>query len=89
MRLAVTSNLDWGSYIVSVAKTAYKKIWALIHTMKFLSFDVPLYLYCFNIELCMEYCYRVWLNSAHSYLDMLDKLQKWGVAPVGLEPTTT
>ena len=28
---------DWGSYIISIVKTASKKIRALIHSMKFLS----------------------------------------------------
>ena len=34
--LGLTSfKLDWGSYIISIAKTASKKIGALIHSMKF------------------------------------------------------
>ena len=32
-----SSKLDWGSYIVSIAKTASKKIGALIRSIKFLS----------------------------------------------------
>ena len=35
--LAFSSKLDWGSYIISIAKTASKKIGALIRFMKFLS----------------------------------------------------
>ena len=35
--LTFSSKLDWGSYIISIAKTASKKIGALIHSMKFLS----------------------------------------------------
>ena len=42
--LTFCSNLDWGSYNVSIAKTASKKIGALIHSMKFLSPEVALYL---------------------------------------------
>ena len=38
------SKLDWGSYIVPVARTASKKIGALIRSMKFLSPEVALYL---------------------------------------------
>ena len=34
--LTFSSKLDWGSYIISIAKTAFKKIGALIHSMKFL-----------------------------------------------------
>ena len=35
--LTLSSKLDWGSYIISIAKTARKKIRALIHSMKCLS----------------------------------------------------
>ena len=35
--LIFSSKLDWGSYIISIAKTACKKIGALIRSMKFLS----------------------------------------------------
>ena len=40
--LTHSSKLDWGSYIISVAKTVSKKIVALIHSMKFLSPEVAL-----------------------------------------------
>ena len=43
--LNFSSKLDWGSYIISIAKTASKKIGALIRSMKFLSSEVALYLY--------------------------------------------
>ena len=43
--LTFSSKLDWGSYIISIAKTASKKIGALIRSMKFLSPEVALYLY--------------------------------------------
>ena len=37
LELTFFSNLDWGSYIISIAKTVSKKIGALICSMKFLS----------------------------------------------------
>ena len=40
--LTFSSKLDWGSYIVSIAKSASKKIAALILSMKFLSPEVSL-----------------------------------------------
>ena len=43
--LTFSSKLDWGSYIISVAKTASKNSGALIHSMKFLSPEIALYLY--------------------------------------------
>ena len=52
--LTFSFKLDWGSYIISIAKTASKKIGALIRFMKFLSPEVALYLYKFTILPCME-----------------------------------
>ena len=42
--LTFSSELDWGSYIVTITKTASKKIGALICSIKFLSTEVALYL---------------------------------------------
>ena len=53
--LTFSSKLDWGSYIISIAKTASKKIGALVHSMKFLYPEVALYLYKSTIHPCMEY----------------------------------
>ena len=44
MGLTFPSKLDWGSYNISIAKTASKKIGALIRSMKFISPKVALYL---------------------------------------------
>ena len=41
--LSFSSKLDWGSYVISVTKTASKKIRALICSVKFLSPEVALY----------------------------------------------
>ena len=40
--LTFSSKLDWGSYIISIAKTASQKIGDLICSMKFLSPEVAL-----------------------------------------------
>ena len=45
MRLTFSSKLNWGSYIISVAKTTSKKIGVLLRSMKFLSPEIALYLY--------------------------------------------
>ena len=52
--ITISSKLDWGSYIISIAKTAPKKIGALIRSMKFLSPEVALYLYESAIRPCMN-----------------------------------
>ena len=54
-----SSKLDWGPYIVSIAKTASKKTGVLIHSMKFLSPEVALYLHKSAIHPCIEYCCHV------------------------------
>ena len=74
--LTFSSKLDWNSYIISIAKTAFKKIGALICSMKFISPEVSLYLYISTIRPCMEYCCKVWAGAPSCYLDLLDKLQK-------------
>ena len=74
--LTFSSKLDWGSYFISIAKTASKKIGALIRSMKFLSPEVALYLYKSTICPCMEYCCHIWPGAPSCYLDLLDKLQK-------------
>ena len=47
--LYFSSEFDWGSYIVLIAKTASKKIGVLICSMKLLSPVVALYLYKYTI----------------------------------------
>ena len=74
--LNFSSILDWGSYIISIAKSASKKIGALICSMKFLSPEVALYLYKSAIRPCMEYCCHVWAGAPNCCLELLDKLEK-------------
>ena len=59
MRLTFSSKLDWGSYIISIAKTAFKTTGALIPFIKFLSPEVVLYLYKSTKTPCVEYCCHV------------------------------
>ena len=81
--LTFSSKLDWGPCIVSVAKTASKKIGALIRYMKFLSPEVALYLYKSTIWRRMKSCCHVWAGAPSCYLKLLDKLQKWICRTVG------
>ena len=73
--LTFSSKLNWGSYIISIAKIAFKKIRALILCIKFLSPQVALYLY--------KYCCHIWTGAPSCYLELLDKLQKWICRTVG------
>ena len=74
--LTFSSKLHCCSYIVYVAKTASKKIGALIRSMKFPSPEVALYLYESTISPSMEYCCNLWAGAPSCYLELLDKLQK-------------
>ena len=74
--LNFSSKLDWGYYIISVAKTASRKIGALIGSMKFVSSKLALYLYKSTIRPCVEYCCHVWAGGPSCYLELLYKLQK-------------
>ena len=60
LSLSFFFKLDWGSSIISIAKTGSKKTEALIRSMKFLLLVVALYLYKSTILSCMEYCCHVW-----------------------------
>ena len=74
--LTFSSKLDWGSYMISIAKTVPKKIGALIHFMKFLSPGVGLYLCKSTMQAFMEYCCHIWAGTPSWYLEFLDRLQK-------------
>ena len=68
--LSSSSKVDWGSYIVSIAKRASKKTGALIRSMKFLSPQVALHLCKSTITLLLE----ILLSCLGCFLDMLNKL---------------
>ena len=76
MGLTFSSKLDWCSYMISIARTASKKIESLIRPMKFFCRGVALYLYKSTIWPCIEYCCHVWDGASSCYLELLDKLQK-------------
>ena len=61
--LTFSPKLDCGSYIISITKTASKKIGALIRSMKFVCPEVVLYLYKSMIHPYMEYCCHVWAGA--------------------------
>ena len=74
--LTFSSKLDWGSDIISTAKTAAKNIGALMRSVRFLSPEVALYHCKSTIRPCLEYCCHVWAGAPSCYLDFLDKLLK-------------
>ena len=87
--LTLSSKLGWGSYIISIAKTASKKIGALIRSMRFFSPGIALYLYKSTIGPSMEYCCHVWTGPSNCYLKLLEKLQKRICRTVGRSLATS
>ena len=73
--LTFSSKLDLGSYMISIAKTASKKIGSLLRSIKFLSPEVDLYLCQSTIHPCIECCH-IWAGAPSCYLELLGKLQK-------------
>ena len=73
LELTFSSKLDRDSYIISIPKSASKKIGALICSMKFRFPEVALYLYKSTIWSCMECCCHVWAGALSCYLELLDK----------------
>ena len=76
LALFFSSKLNRDSKIISIVKPASKNIGTLIHSMKFLSPEVALYLYKSTIQPCKENCCHVWAGAPGCYLEWLDKLQK-------------
>ena len=72
--LTFSSKLDWGSYIISIAKSASKKIGALIRSMKFLSAEVALFRYKSTIRPCLSFFYRYYFGRCSSGLAELVSL---------------
>ena len=66
------SFLDWiGVLTLSLLLNSF-----LIHSMKFLSPEVALYLYKSTIHPHMKYSCHIWAGAPSCYLKLLDKLQK-------------
>ena len=80
-----SSKLHWGSYIISIAKTASKKIGALIWSMKFLYPELSLYLYKSTIHPCMEYCCHVWAGAPSATWNCLTNYKNKYAGPLVLQ----
>ena len=81
--LTFSSKLDWGSYVIFIAKTASKKIGAVINFMRFPSHEFALYLCKSTICPCMEYCCDAWAGAPSCYLELLEKVLKQICRTVG------
>ena len=70
LRLSFSSILNWGSNIISIAKTASKKIGASIR-----SNYVSVSLYALYLYKSTLHCCHGWAGAPGCHLKMLDKLQ--------------
>ena len=72
--------LGWPSLLIGIAaiiaKSAPKKIWALIRSMKFLSSEVALCFYKSTLCPWIQNCCHVWAGAPSCHLEILSKLQK-------------
>ena len=71
--LSFSCRLDWGSYVVSIAKTTSKKIDSFYEVS---SPEIPIYLCKSAIHPFLECCCHVWDVTPSYYLNVLNKLQK-------------
>ena len=62
--LYFSSDLDWGSYMDSIAKTVSKKIETLISCMKILSPEVAFYFFKATIRPCTEHSFQVYAGAS-------------------------
>ena len=62
-----SSKLEWGSYITSIAKTASKKIGAMVCSMKFLSPEVAL----ISIKLPYDHAWNTVVMSCFAFFIFL------------------
>ena len=66
------SLLNWiGALALSLLLKLLPRKLEPIHSMKFLSPEVALYLYKSNIRPCMEYCCHIWAGAPSFYLELL------------------
>ena len=70
-----SSKFDWGSRIISIAKTTSKKIEALILSLKFLSPKFSVYVYKSTTRPFLKYFCHFMMCLSSYYVNMLDKVQ--------------
>ena len=63
MRLSYSSQLDWGSYIISIAKIVSKKVRALICFVKFLSLSMKIFSFFYVAIWFYKYIIQLFMYS--------------------------
>ena len=81
--LTFSTDLSRKEYIISIAKSASKKVGSLYRARNYLSPECILYLYKSLIRPAMEYCCHIWPGSPANSLSLLDKIQKRVINIIG------
>jgi Reverse transcriptase (RNA-dependent DNA polymerase)/Endonuclease-reverse transcriptase len=74
--LDISSNLSWHSHVVSIAKSASKKLGFLFRARRYFSSEQLLTLYKSQVRPTLEYCSHIWGGAPKSTLRLLDIVQK-------------
>ena len=90
LRLVFTPNLDWKSYVQSVAKQASQRVRSLFRSLIYLTPETILYLYKATTPPCMEYCSHIWSGAPKpGCLDLHDRVHRKLVNLIGIVLSST
>ena len=70
-------NLDFGMHIAERINKAYSMLWLIKRNFKDTGKEAFLLLYKHLVRSHLEYCNSVWASYKKSYIDKLEKVQKW------------
>jgi len=72
----ISNNLKWNEHIMSLAKSASRKLGFLNRCRRFFKSHQVLQIYKTFIRPCIEYCCQVWGGAYGIALQLLDKIQR-------------
>jgi len=70
-------KLDFGMHIAERINKAYSMLWLIKRNFKDIGREAFLLLYKHLVRSHLEYCNSVWAANKKSYIDKLQKVQKW------------
>ena len=74
--ITITSQLNFGQQIESMALTASKKLGIISKVRRYFTPEQLLKLYTAQVRSCMEYCCHLWDGSAKHQLEALDSVDR-------------
>ena len=70
-------NVDFGVHIAERINKAYSMLWLIKRNFKDIGREAFLLLYKHLVRSHLEYCNSVWALYKKTYIDKLEKMQKW------------